>query len=115
MNNQKPEIAADEILKNLDLPPVPPRFDPKLMCRHSELLGQAGELLSRAYATANAVATIATIVRKSQIARELDEEVLTSSEEDHLLGAVTLLSEQLSETLCHAADHFDNELSKGGE
>lgn len=107
--------AADEILQNFDLPPVPRRFPTKLMRKQGELLGRSGDLLSHAYATANSVAVIADVVRRSQIAREMDDEVLTSREEDHLLAAVTLLSEQLSETLCRAADRFDDELSKGAE
>lgn len=115
MKTKKPEAtAADEILKNLDLPPVPQRFPTKLMRKQGELLGRAGDLLSHAYATANSVAAIATVVRRSQIARELDDEVLTSCEEDNLLSAVTLLAEQLSKTLCNAADRFDDKLSKGG-
>lgn len=115
MNTQKPDVTpVDEIVKNFDLPPVPQRFPAKLMRKQGELLGQAGDLLSHAYATANSIAAIATVVRRSQIARELDDEVLTSCEEDHLLAAVTLLAEQLSETLCNAADRFGDELSKGG-
>lgn len=115
MNTQKPDVTSvGEIVDSLDLPPVPQRFPTKLMRNHDALLGRSGDLLSHAYAIANSVAVIADVVRRSQIIREMDDEVLTSREEDHLLAAVTLLSEQLSETLCHAADCFDDELSKGG-
>lgn len=101
---------AEELVEALKLPPLRPRFDPKLMSGHSEELGRAGELLSRAYTTASVVSTLASIVRRNQIARGLDEECFTLVEEDHLLSAVEMLSDELSKSLCRAADHFDNEL-----
>lgn len=113
-NIDLPATPARALIEALSLPQTPPRFNTALMGKHSDLLGQAGELLSQAYSTANSVATIARIVRRSQVARELDDECLTSSDEDHLLGAVTMLLGQLSETLCLAADRFEVELTKGG-
>lgn len=113
-NTGNASTSAEELAEALNLPSIRQRFDAKLMRAHSAELGQAGELLSQAYATASVVSTLASIVRRSQIARDLDQECLTTAEEDHLLSAVGMLSHGLSETLCHAADRFDNEL-EGGE
>lgn len=105
---------AEDLDEKFSLPPIRPRFDPKLMSGHSTELGRAGELLSQAYAITSAVSTLASIARRSQIARDLGNEYLSPSEEDHLLSAAAMLSHELSETLCKAADRFDNEL-EGGE
>lgn len=105
---------AEELAEKLIFHKSPTRFNAERMARHGLMLGRSGELLSTAYATAGAVGAMARIVRASQIARQCGTDCLTQSDEDHILHAVEILAEQLSDSLCYAADEFDDELTKGG-
>jgi hypothetical protein len=90
------------------------RFDCNLMARHSPQLGWAGDLLSQSYVVSGAVATIARILHANQTDRLLERDHLDANDESHLLSAIDLLAQSLNDTLCSAADGFENELAKGG-
>lgn len=88
------------------------RFDEPRMTAQSELLGYCGRNLSAAFEAARVAAEMAIMIRANGVARDLDEEVFNQHQEDCLLSAVILLTENLASDLCHAADHVGNQLDK---
>lgn len=106
----QPDHSLPGILENAVFAKPIQRFSIGAMANHSQLLGEAGELLDRAYRTLGAIETCAQIVRSSQIARESGNDSLSRLHEDDLLCAIGLLSSGLHEDLCCAADAFDDNL-----
>jgi hypothetical protein len=104
-NEEKPVYAFNRMITP---------FAEERMARHNELLGHAAKHLSDAYATAGAIDTIASIVRRSRLALDRSDPALTPNHEDHLLSAIELLAGGLVETLDCSAAWFAARIKKGG-
>lgn len=93
------------------------RFNLARMKQHNSLLEAAGRLLNQAHDAAFSISIIAGIVRRSELANEAMRPHLERYQEDGLMLAICLLSEQIYEELDEGSDRLDKcltELKKGG-
>jgi hypothetical protein len=79
-------------------------FDTASMAEHGRALGVSGRLLNKSHETALAVSVLAQIVRASMLNAEAERPQLKPHEEDGIMAAIILLTEELGEDLCTGAD-----------
>jgi len=76
-------------------------------------LEHVGRLLTQAYEVTRVISVLADVVRANQIAKSVDDlPPLSPHQEDSVLSAIGIMSDQMQSLLCSNADSFEDQFEK---